>query len=66
MKLCIGLGMNWQLIGVEALHEAFFVAAKRFRSALTLQAGFKSMKIWVVLSLDVAYLSSALGLSKAH
>lgn len=44
----------------------FFVAAKRFRSVLTLQAGFKNMRIWVVLSLDVEHPSSAFELSKAH
>lgn len=39
VKLCIGLGVNWQLIGVEMLHEGFcFVAAKTFRNVLTLQA----------------------------
>lgn len=53
VKLCIGLGVNWQLIGVEMLHEGFiFVAAKRFRSVLSLQAGFKTIKICVVLDLD--------------
>lgn len=43
--------------------RVFFVAAKRFRSVLTLQAG---MKIWAVLNVDVEDWSSAFGLSKAH
>lgn len=43
--------------------RVFFVAAKRFRSVLTLQAG---MKIWAVLNLGVEDPSSAFALSKAH
>lgn len=66
LKLCIGLGVSWQLPGVEMLHEGFFVATKRFRSVLTLLAGFKTTKIWVVLNLNVEDPTCAFGLSKAH
>lgn len=44
----------------------FFVATKRFRSVLTLWAGFKNTTIWVVLNLNAEDPSSAFGLSKAH
>lgn len=63
VKLCIGLGVSWQLTEWRCFMRVFFVAAKRFRSVLTLQAG---MKIWAVLNLGVEDPSSAFGLSKAH